>query len=126
LAYLVDTNIVVYARDGSQRVLDKFAEHSGQVLTSVLCLVELQRGTYRDALRLSRLETLLRGIPILSFDIAAAQAYGRILAQCGWARGRDYDRMIAAHAISTGSILVTNNIDDFRDISGLSLENWIV
>ena len=29
--------------------------------------------------------------------------YGRIIAQCGWVRGRDFDRMIAAHAISTQS-----------------------
>jgi tRNA(fMet)-specific endonuclease VapC len=56
----------------------------------------------------------------------AAQAYGRIIAQCGWARGRDYDRMIAGHAISSRSILVTNNEADFRDIPGLTMENWIV
>ena len=37
---------------------------------------------------------------------------------------RDFDRMIAAHAISTGSVLVTNNSDDFRDIPDLSIENW--
>jgi predicted nucleic acid-binding protein len=46
--------------------------------------------------------------------------------QRGWARGRDYDRMIAAHAISSGSILVTNNAPDFRDIPGLSMINWVV
>jgi tRNA(fMet)-specific endonuclease VapC len=32
--------------------------------------------------------------------------------------------MIAAHAISTGSILVTANAADFRDIPELTLENW--
>jgi tRNA(fMet)-specific endonuclease VapC len=52
-------------------------------------------------------------------------AYGWIIAQCGWARGRDFDRMIAAHAISSGSILVTDNETDFRDIPGLSMENWM-
>ena len=57
---------------------------------------------------------------------SAAGAYGRIIAQCGWARGRDYDRMIAAHAISNGSILVTSNEAAFRDIPGLSMENWVV
>ena len=34
--------------------------------------------------------------------------------------------MIAARAISSGSILVTNNEADFRDIPGLSMENWMV
>ena len=59
-------------------------------------------------------------------DVIAALAYGRIIAQCGWARGHDYDRMIAAHAISSDSILVTNNKADFRDIPGLSMENWVI
>jgi tRNA(fMet)-specific endonuclease VapC len=89
----------------------------------------LQRGLYRDpaftAIRQARLEVLLSGIPVLPFDAAAARAYGRIIAQCGWVRGRDYDRMIAAHAISSGSILVTNNEADFRDIPALSMENWM-
>jgi tRNA(fMet)-specific endonuclease VapC len=71
------------------------------------------------------LEILLRGMPVLPFDPAAALAYGQIIAQCGWARGRDYDRMIAAHAISSNSVLVTNNTADFSDIPGLSIENWV-
>jgi tRNA(fMet)-specific endonuclease VapC len=34
--------------------------------------------------------------------------------------------MIAAHAISSDSILVTNNKADFRDIPGLAMESWAV
>jgi tRNA(fMet)-specific endonuclease VapC len=69
---------------------------------------------------------LIQHIPILPFDAAAAEAYGQIIAQCGWVKGRDYDRMIAAHAITTRSILVTNNESDFEDIPGLTFENWTV
>ena len=109
-------------------MLDKLAEHDGAVLLSALSLAELQRGLYREptytAIRQTRLERLLLSIPVLPFDAAAANAYGRIIAQCGWVRGRDYDRMIAAHAISTGSILVIANEGDFRDIPELALENW--
>jgi tRNA(fMet)-specific endonuclease VapC len=127
--YLIDTNIAIHARDGTDKVLDKLAEHGGEVLLSALSLAELQRGIYRDsnftAIRQARLEILLRGLPVLPFDAAAAVAYGRIIAQCGWAKGRDYDRMIAAHAISSGCILVTNNKADFRDIPNLSIENWV-
>jgi tRNA(fMet)-specific endonuclease VapC len=128
--YLIDTNIAIHARDGTDTVLDKLAEHGGEVLLSALSLAELQRGIYRDsnltAIRQARLEILLRGLPVLPFDAAAAVAYSRIIAQCGWAKGRDYDRMIAAHAISSGCILVTNNEADFRDIPSLSIENWVV
>jgi tRNA(fMet)-specific endonuclease VapC len=128
--YLIDTNIAIHARDGTEKVLDKLAQHGGEVLLSALSLVELQRGLYRDprstAIRQARLEVLLQALPVLPFDGAAAVAYGRIIAQCGWTKGRDYDRMIAAHAISSGCVLVTNNVGDFRDIPNLSFENWIV
>jgi tRNA(fMet)-specific endonuclease VapC len=128
LAYLIDTNIAIHARDGTDAVLDKLAEHDGAVLLSALSLAELQRGLYKfpahTALRQVRLEVLLQHIPVLPFDAAAAQVYGGIIAQCGWAKGRDYDRMIAAHAIASGSVLVTDNAGDFRDIPGLTIENW--
>ena len=93
-------------------------------------MAELQRGIYKypqhSALRQARLAVLLEYIPVLPFDSAAAQAYGQIIAQCGWAKGRDFDRMIAAHAISVACTLVTDNIVDFCDIQGLKLENWKV
>jgi tRNA(fMet)-specific endonuclease VapC len=128
VAYLIDTNIAIHARDGTDAVLDKLAEHDGAVLLSALSLVELQRGLYKDPayadLRRLRLDVLLRHIPVLPFGEDAAMAYGRIIAQCGWIKGRDYDRMIAAHAIVTDSVLVTDNGDDFADIPGLKIENW--
>jgi tRNA(fMet)-specific endonuclease VapC len=100
------------------------------VLLSALSLAELQRGVYRDpslrAIRQARLEVLVRGVPVLPFDASAAIAYGQIIAQCGWVRTRDYDRMIAAHAMSSNSVLVTNNTTDFTDIPGLSVENWVI
>lgn len=130
MPYLIDTNIAIHARDGTNAVLDKLAEHGGEVLLSALSLAELQRGTYRDSrfttIRQARLEVLLRGLPVLPFDASAAVAYDRIIAQCGWVKGRDYDRMIAAHAISSGRVLVTNNEADFRSIPGLSIDNWVV
>lgn len=130
MPFLIDTNIAIHARDGTETVLDKLAEHDGEILLSSLSLAELQRGVFKDArftaIRQTRLELLLRGIPVIPFDASAALAYGRIIAQCGWAKGRDFDRMIAAHAISSGSVLVTDNETDFRDIPGLTMQNWTV
>jgi len=67
---------------------------------------------------------ILTQIPVLSFDTAAAEAYGDIIARCGWSKGRDFDRMIAAHAIAANAVLVTANEADLRDIPGLELVNW--
>ncbi len=130
MAYLIDTNIAIHARDSKAAVLDRFARHDGAVFLSALSLAELQPGMHRGSahasLRRTRLDVMLRYIPVLPFDAAAAEAYGQIIAQCGWVRGRNFDRMIAAHAISVRSVLVTDNEADFRDIPGLAVENWVV
>ena len=130
MAYLIDTNIAIHARDGSEPILDRMAKHSGRVLLSALSLAELQRGLYKDtantSLRQARLSVILQTIPVIPFGAEAAEAYGLIITQRGWIKGRDYDRMIAGHAISTGSVLVTGNEADFRDIPGLKIENWAI
>ena len=116
--------------DGHDLVLDKFSAHDGEILISVLSVAELQRGIYKyrlhTAIRRARMEVLLRNIPILPFEHVAAEMYGQIIARCGWAKGRDFDRMIAAHAMACGAVLVTANVGDFRDIPGLAWENWAV
>jgi tRNA(fMet)-specific endonuclease VapC len=125
---MLDTNIVIHARDSNDAVLQKFVHHRGTLVVSALSLAELQRGLLKadtdSARREARLLLLLQQIEVLAFDRAAAETYGRIIAQCGWVRGRDFDRMIAAHAVSTKSVLVTANIADFRDIPGLQIEDW--
>ena len=128
MAYLVDTNIAIHACDGFEPVLVKFGEHEGAVLLSALSLAELQRGLYSHphltALRKERLATLLQVVPVLPFDARAAEFYGGILAQIGRVKSRDFNRLIAAHALATGSILVTANTADFDDVPGLAIENW--
>lgn len=128
MAYLIDTNIAIHAGGGTEAVVTKFIENSGAIIISVLTLVELHRGLVKTpanaTVRRAQLDALLRNIPVIAFDQSAAEAYGRIIAQLGWVRGRDFDRMIAAHAISTQSVLVTANEADFRDIPGLKIENW--
>ncbi|MCY9870434.1 type II toxin-antitoxin system VapC family toxin [Vibrio barjaei] len=35
------------------------------------------------------------------------------------------DTAIAGHAIATGCVLVTNNTREFKQVSGLNLEDWV-
>lgn len=58
-------------------------------------------------------------IPVLPFDEAAGRAY----ASLPFRRAR-FDRLIAAHALSVGAMVVTNNEADFADVPGLKVENW--
>lgn len=128
MPYLLDTNIAILARDGDEQILSKLADCRGTAFLSALSLVELQRGLYvkpeLTALRKAHLDIILAHIPVLPFDRAAAEVYGAIVAQIGWVRGRDFDHMIAAHAISMQCVLVTANESDFRGVPGLKLENW--
>jgi tRNA(fMet)-specific endonuclease VapC len=128
LRYLIDTNIAIHARDNDEAALSWLEQRDGQVFLSSLSLVELERGVYRHPdqaiSRRLQLDTFLQGVPVIPFDRSCAVAYGRIIAELGWVKGRDFDRMIAAHAIVAGAVLVTNNAKDFRDIRGLHLEEW--
>ena len=127
---MIDTNIAIYACDGDDVVLSHLAAHAEAVVLSALSLVELNRGLTLDrktpALRSARLDVLLATIAVLPFTEDAARAYRTIIAQCGWTRNRDFDRMIAAHALCTASILVTTHVADFRHVPGLQLANWAV
>ena len=53
----------------------------------------------------------------------AARAFGRVQAAAPNRRGV-YDRQIAAHAISLGVVLVTNNEKDFDGIPEIVVESW--
>ncbi len=64
---------------------------------------------------------------IVEFSQAAAVIYGVIrsdLESKGLVIGQ-MDMLIAAHAISLGVTLVTNNIREFSRIPDLLLENWV-
>ncbi len=125
---LLDTNIIIQALNREEWALEGLAQYEGRVMISALNLVEVKRGFGRlgeaNSVHQAALELLLREIPVLPFDRAAADAYGRLISTLGWLRSRDFDRMIAAHALSTRSILVTRNVADFRDVPELEIETW--
>lgn len=127
--YLLDTNIVIYASLGAPAVLDRLAAHViADVAMSALTYSELLVGptdpSVKDAHRLEQIALLAKNIDVLPFDRAAAEAYG-VIRQLAFNRRRALDRMIAAHALSLGYTLVTNNAADFADVPGLAVENWM-
>lgn len=128
MAYVIDTNVAIHLRDGDAKVSRKIAALSDAILISVVTRVELEGGVYRDLqhapLRRARLDQMLKAIPTLAFDEAAADAYAGIVAHAGYSRRKLLDRMIAAQALVHRSTLVTLNAADFADIPALTVLAW--
>ncbi len=125
---MLDTNIAIHLRDGNPAVAERLSRLDGAVLMSVVTLVELEGGVYRDPidapLRRVRLDAVLSAIPTLAFDDAAADAYRTIVERVGYSRRKLLDRMIAAQALVHRATVVTMNPDDFADIPGLDVLAW--
>ena len=130
MRYMLDTNICIYAILGGCDHLDWRLDQceTGDLVMSAVTLGELEVGFAKsgspDSAR-SDAAAVLSAISVMPFDEDAARAFGRIQAAAPSRRGA-YDRQIAAHAISLGLALVTNNEKDFGSIPGVVVENWIL
>lgn len=129
---MLDTNICIYIiKQRPQSVLRRFGsfqvEHIG---ISAITLAELEYGAARSAQpkkNRDALEEFVSALDVAAFDRQATEAYGRIRATLE-KKGRPIgamDLLIAAHALSLGVRLVTNNEREFKQVPGLRVENWI-
>jgi len=131
MRYMLDTNICIHLiQRQPPEVMARFGQlMRGDVVMSVVTLAELRHGVERNrelkAAADAALGHLLTLIPAISFDTDAAVSYGILAAAIRDRKHDALDRLIAAQAISLGVTLVTNNESDFKDYSGLIVENWI-
>lgn len=131
MTYLLDTHICVYLiKRKPPQVLARFRSLiPGEVGLSSITLAELRYGVaksqYSEKNR-QALENFLLPLEIYRFDSAAAMNYGNVRAElerAGTLIG-PLDMLIAAHALSLGSVLVTNNLREFQRVEKLKTENW--
>jgi tRNA(fMet)-specific endonuclease VapC len=122
IRYLIDANSAVYAMDeGDDRLVERIAAcDAGTLAISVISYAEVAYGTYVGKPPPPEvLEAFVQQVPLVPFDEAAAREYARL----PFKRAR-FDRLLAAHALSIGAVVVTNNESDFDDVPGLAVENW--
>lgn len=129
--YLLDTNIV---SDLVRHPQGAVAARIGQVgeaavATSIIVAAELHFGAAkRQSERLSRqLAAVLAVLPVLPLSGDADRTYGELRARLE-AAGRPIggnDMLIAAHALTIGATLVTDNVGEFERVAGLRIENWL-
>ncbi|MBE0617313.1 MAG: PIN domain-containing protein [Proteobacteria bacterium] len=102
----------------------------GEICVSSITLAELRCGVVKSQQRSKnkdRLERFLARFEDRDFDQRAAAAYGEVRAQLE-AQGTPIgplDTLLAAHAISLGATMVTDNIREFSRVTGLVVENWV-
>jgi tRNA(fMet)-specific endonuclease VapC len=130
MLYLLDTNTASFVIKGNVPTVRKRLVRlpMEQVAVSVITEAELRFGLARrpEAVRLKIVvqEFLLR-IEALPWDSAAARAYADLraeLEESGKPLG-NLDMMIAAHALATNAVLVSND-KAFRLVRHLQLEDW--
>ncbi len=129
--YMLDTNICIYLmKHQPPQVRERFADcFLGDVVISAITLAELEYGIECSGENKSHnqnaLDSLLEDLMVAPFDNTAARAYGPLRAAHRERQKNALDKLIAAHALSLGVTLVTNNESDFRDFEGLTIENWV-
>lgn len=129
--FLLDTNIV---SDLIRNPQGQIASHvrrvgEGRVATSIVVAAELRYGAEKKASpRLTRqVEVVLGVLPVLPFETPADEFYGRVRRQLE-ALGKPIgsnDLLIAAHALSLGRTLITDNAREFTRVRGLKVETWL-
>jgi len=131
MKFLIDTNICIYLMNKRPPdLIGKFKEiEVGMIGISSITVSELQYGVSKSNFKkqnLTRLEEFLTPFAILPYDQMAAKHCGGIRSKLE-KQGRiigPLDMLIAAHAISRGLTLVTNNEKEFKRIKSLKVENW--
>ncbi|MCE9633604.1 MAG: type II toxin-antitoxin system VapC family toxin [Methylophilales bacterium] len=129
---MLDTNtcIAIIKRKPVQ-VLQKFSEYQvGDIGVSSVTLAELRYGVAKSqhqAKNQSALDEFMLPLEVAPFDEQATSAYGVLraaLEKQGTPIG-PLDTMIAAHALSLGVTLVTNNTREFDRVAGLAVVDWV-
>jgi tRNA(fMet)-specific endonuclease VapC len=135
ISYLLDTNILsepVVARP-DPFVLERIKANSQALAISsvtwqeaVYGMLLLPAGRRREQIEDYLFRRIRPSLPILGFDEQAAQWQAEQRARLRQ-RGRTAsypDAQIAAIAAVNGLVLVTRNVPDFDDFTGLRIENW--
>ena len=131
MRYMLDTNVLINCiRKKSDKLLKKLSKiDSSDVCISSITYAELVHGVEKSKeVERNRfaLALMLANIEVLDFDVNAANDYGKIRADLE-SKGEPIgplDMLIAAYALSSECVLVTNNTKEFKRVDSLKVVDW--
>lgn len=124
---VLDTDVLIDALRGRESAIGLIegADEAGEeIATTSITVGEVLRGLDAGEApreRRAAFEGFLSGLTVLTYDIAAARVFGRIMGELD-ASGRrvpTVDGQIASIAVAHGSVLVTRNRRHFERFPGL-------
>lgn len=122
MKYLFDSNIIIMTVMAMNPALQRRVADcdEGDIVTSAIAYAEVAHGAAKGKPpSFEKLQAFIEEAPVLDFDLKAAQVYATLSF-----KRASYDRLIAAHTLSHGLTLVTDNEADFDDVPDLKVENW--
>lgn len=129
--YVLDTDTCIYWLKGEGKIRRKIEQVGPENLkVTIITLAELRYGAYnsqRVKENLKNINNFLRKVSVLPLDQDAADKFGKTKVDLR-RKGEmidDFDILIASITLNHGAVLITNNIEHFRRIAGLSYENWL-
>jgi tRNA(fMet)-specific endonuclease VapC len=131
MRFLLDTNILSDSvRRPHGRVADRIKRVGEQrICTSIIVAAELRYGAAKkgSSQLKKQLETVLNAVDVLALEAPADTLYGELrvrLERIGQIIGAN-DLLIAAHALTLGHTVVTDNEREFSRVKDLRIENWL-
>lgn len=129
--YFLDSNICIDFMRGRLPLGYDLMRRSDPGIFKIPAIVEgeLRLGAYKSAQPAKNqwlVEEFLLPFEVIPFDSQCARAYAKIrgeLERQGNVIGPN-DMLIAATAVANQAVLITNNVDEFKRVPGLSLESW--
>jgi tRNA(fMet)-specific endonuclease VapC len=130
--WMLDTNICIYIiKRKPQSVYERLQSISMDLISiSAITLAELQYGVTKSAAQEKNqrvLDQFITHVDVKSWGTEAVSHYGEIrtlLERQGTTIG-NMDLMIAAHARSLNTTLVTHNSREFQRVPNLKWKDWV-
>ncbi len=139
MMYLLDTDTLTHLHAGNTNVINRLESlQDEEVAIAIVTKIEILRGRIdyllkafsgSDLLKAQKLfcrsEVLLNQLPVILIDGDAANQFDRLRSVSKIQKIGRADLLIASIALANQARLVTRNLRHFRQISHLSLENWV-
>ena len=137
---IFDTNTVTHYSYGNEKIRARIDQISADdvLAVTIITRMEVLQGRFASILnaakeaeiltamkRFREAEALLDSFRVVDLDSTAAQLFEKLRKQKKLQSVGRPDLLIACIALANKATLVTRNTKDFKDVTGLRVENWM-